>query len=170
MAIQRTAVRPKGQLFELIIAFFASRERYEDIQLGKKIPLEDKSKTLDLDVLGRSNRKGVFFECKGIAADRTVEHEEVKKHFTIRTPATRSMLLKDLINPYNKFESILVTSGTFSDETLNAFNQGKFKAKSDTKLELWDRARLIEKLREAGHTPIVRILEKFFGPRNKKKD
>lgn len=154
----------KGSLFEILIGYYAAKKGYEGIQLGLKIPSEElgKGNDLDLDVLGKNNKEAVFFECKGISKESEVDPAEVRKHFQVRTPLARKVLLGEKLAPPKNFRSIIVTTGKFADETSKEIAGEVIKPREDTKFELWDRRYLLNELKSDGHTQLVEIIERYF--------
>lgn len=152
----------KGQLFELLIAYYVSRDGFGSLHLGKKIPQgTNPSNKYELDVMGIKNRSAVFFECKGIKKGNAVDHEEVKKHFQKRTPSARDYIQQKFTGEnVESYKSILVTTGDFSKETIEDFE--KMKSRHDTSFELWNRAKLVSVLKSAGHSVLIDIIKKYY--------
>jgi restriction endonuclease len=151
----------KGKLFEIIVGYVFQHRGYTT-RLGWEIGTQ--SGIYDVDITGVGASDAVIVECKGYREGVPVEHSEVKRHFTERTPSVRYQLLQDKFNKPKAFRSIVVTTGTFEDAVQSSMKSGEFGHKPDTQLEVWDRQRLMKELEIDQHHDLIQVISKYYGP------
>jgi hypothetical protein len=179
----------KGKMFELLVAYYLQR-RGLDIRLGWLIrpdwvssdvqaeELESESadlnesdeepanvttsEQLDVDILATTSSEALFVECKGIKSGKEVDPAEINKHFRMRIPLGRRILLTERSRRVGTFVGVIVTTGSFDQETKTKVASGAYGNRADTRFELWDRDLFIAKLRQARETEVANLVEKYY--------
>lgn len=72
----------KGQLFEMLTAYYFSRMGIEGMKLGHIVEDEEARppQSYDIDIMGRLGAEAIVVECKGLAENVALDPVEVRKH------------------------------------------------------------------------------------------
>jgi hypothetical protein len=149
----------KGKLFELLVAY-VFQSRTSNARLGWEIERDDQS--YDVDVFAVLNTRSWAVECKGVKSTVTVPNGEVVRHFSERVPLARHIAFDQDIASVRHVTGVVVTTGTFEEESTNDVESGRYGKRPDTAFELWDRARLIQELKRDGLSQLVQVVERYY--------
>ena len=149
-----------GALFELIVALGFRAAGY-DTTLQKIVRKPDQGEEYEVDVVAlRADSMCKLLECKGRHAKYEESKDDVERHFHNRCRAAADNYGWNVTELYDEVEAVYITSGTFTADAVAYADSTQ--SSHGISCSVMDRAKLLEFLRNAGQTRLVRIIEKYY--------